>query len=121
MALRFVRLNGSIVAAPLILAFCLLGVLPHGHAPRVSDTAPVFSGDSGHAPHADPCLEPGAVPHSHAACAICCFQRLLSGSQIVTYSCGAPLFISARIPAPPRAAARSTRAGSAAPRGPPAA
>lgn len=120
MALGLARLNRSIVAAPLILAFCLLGVLPHGHALTASD-APSVSREDSHAPHAEPCLEPGAAPHTHDDCAVCCFQRLLSGGQIATCSCGAPVFLSARIAAPPRAAARSIRAGSAAPRGPPAA
>lgn len=120
MALGFARLNRSFVAAPLILAFCLLGVLPHGHALTASDT-PAVSREGSHAPHAEPCLETGAAPHSHDACAVCCFQRLLSGGQVATCPCGAPVFLSVRIAALPRAAARSARAGSAAPRGPPAA
>ena len=119
MALGSARLNRSIVAATLTLASCLLVALPHGHALTASD-APSVSGEDSHAPHADPCLEPGASPHSHEGCSVCCFQRLLSGGQIATCACGAPVFFPAPMPALPGAAARSARVGVAAPRAPPA-
>jgi len=120
MAVGSARSNRLIVAASLILASCLLSVLPHRHAVTAREI-PSVSGEEARAPHANPGIEPGAAPHSRGPCAVCCFQRLLSGGQIATCDCGAPVFLPTRMPAPSLAASRPARAGSAAPRGPPAA
>lgn len=120
MAVGSARLNRRLVTATLILAFCLLSVLPHTHPVAVSDV-PCSSRAQVHAPHPDPWLETGATPDAHERCATCCFQRLLSGGEVATCICSAPLFLPARLSAPPRAIARSIRAGLADPRGPPAA
>ena len=74
------------VTAPLILALFLPVVLPHGHSIIVPDV-PCVARAQVHAPHPDPCLEPGATPHSPDSCAACYLQRLLSGGEVAACAC----------------------------------
>lgn len=117
--MRPVRRSRLLVAATLILASGLLGMFRHRHPAATVDVLSV-SGDGAHAPQQDPCVEPGALAHTHAGCAVCVFQRLLSGSRVTVHLYSAPLFAPARIAALPRTAVTLERAVFTDPRGPPA-
>lgn len=119
MAMGFARLSRLLVAPPLLLAFCLLSVFPHGHPVAAAQLGPA-SAESSHAPHPGPCLETGVAAGPHTPCAVCCFLRLLSGGQVATCSCSAPILSPVRVAPPPPAIVAFDRTGFADPRGPPA-
>lgn len=116
--MRSARLSRSLVATPLVLAFCLLSAFPHGH-PITASELTIASGESALAPHTDFRLEQGVAISSHTPCAVCCFLRLLSGGQVATCSCSAPILSPSQVAAPAPAIIAFDRTGGADPRGPP--
>lgn len=114
------RRSRLLLAAQLTLATALLGLFPHGH-PVTAGGVPSLCRDDAHAPHGDPCAEPGAAVHRHAVCAVCSFQRVLSGGRVASHVFSAPALAPVRAVAPPRAAVASEWAAFTDPRGPPAA